>query len=135
LRSSLYGGRRGEAFGPAGFLCDRSVNLAPSVTLFDSGATDFTSQRKSAMPTASRAVRARLRARHQARRRAIDAALNELAASQLALHTAAGAIAAAFHAQMIDGDGAYELLITVHNRQAIALGQLDRAVNAKGGAA
>lgn len=85
------------------------------------------------MPTASRAVRARLRARHQARRHATAAALNEIAASQRALHAAAGAIAAGFQCQMIDGDGAYELLVSIYNRQAIALGELDRAVNGKGG--
>jgi hypothetical protein len=86
------------------------------------------------MPASSRAVRARLRTQFRNRRVAIARAIDELARCQTALHAAAGAIAAGLHAQMIDGDGAHELLLTVYNRHALALAQLDRALHGKGGA-
>lgn len=85
------------------------------------------------MPAPSRAARARLPALPRSRSRRIDAARAELASCTLALHAAASGIAAGFHSHMIDGDGAYELLLSVHDRQAHALAQLDAALRGIGG--
>jgi hypothetical protein len=134
-RSSFYGGRRREAFGPAGFLCGRSVNPASSVTLFDSGVPDPITQRIPPMRPRYRVARAQLRARHQQKRRQIDAALIELHACLVALHGAAGAIPSSIERGMLSEDGAYEILASLHERLRRAIEQMRAAVDQQGGAA
>lgn len=87
------------------------------------------------MTARSRAARLHLRARLFSRQRRQSAAIQELTACQVALMGAAGAIAAGIHTGMLDSDGAYELLRSVHDRLHRAIGQTTKAVNANGGAA
>ena len=86
------------------------------------------------MPTSQRVAAARLR-RAQLRdiRSSIDAAVSELDRCQMALFGASGAIAAGMHTDMLDSDGAYELLHSIYNRQAIAIVQLRKALAARQG--
>ena len=59
------------------------------------------------------------------RKRDIGRAYDELHASNTALFTAANAIAAGMNANTIDGDGAAQLLLCIHERQERILAMLD----------
>ena len=82
-----------------------------------------------------RVARAQLRARHQHKRRLIDAALHELEACQVALHGAAGAIPSSMDRGMLSEEGAYEILVSLHERLHRAIGQVRDATDHDGGAA
>lgn len=87
------------------------------------------------MPASSRSVRSRLRAQRRQRINDLSRAVHELQSCTTAVLSAASAIAAGLHANMIDGDDAYQLLLCVFERQHRAMIQLDAAVEAVGGAA
>lgn len=131
-RSSLYGGRRRGAFGLAGFPLDRSANPASSVTLLGGWVTDSNFQGNPTMPARHRVVRAKLRARLALKRRQLDDAFHELESCQVALHGAAGAIPSSMDRGMLSEEGAYELLLTLHQRLYRAIDQLRQAAGQEG---
>ena len=125
-RGSLYGGRRGGAFGLTGFLYPRYANLAPSVTLIGVSGTGSTRYRNPPMPAPYRAACACLRvtpAPHGPRLEAVFADLH--AATGASLAAAAGLSAALAHG-MIDHGDMYELLRTVHARLSQAAAAAER---------
>ena len=92
-RVPLYGGRRGGAFGLAGFLWRRYANAASSVTLIGVGVTGLTSLRKLPMSAPYRAAYACLRVTPVPHGPCLDTVFADLHAATGALLAAAAASA------------------------------------------